>query len=528
MARRKRKKSLFSNRGGSGRAWKRLLLWCGAVLAAVAVVAVVAWYQLLAYLQGDSFRRSLEGRMAEQLSAQRVSLRSALHIDGERVSEEGLSVENAGALASARAGRVSMELDRGALWERRLQLRKVSVEEAELVFADTESKPARKTKKKARRAAKKTKKDESSFFSLQGWGMELLECKDLDLSYRRKGETFRLQGCTLMTTPLKKGGWQYVAENGRLHTPYAVLDGASVRTATVQQDADGLSLTDCRIMLYPGEMRVRAGRDADGDKWSANIAVNKANLAPLLRGDWKLRVKGELFGKLALAGQGGELSTGEGSLSLQSGVLEGFPFLSELPERGGYPYRRLELEQAECRMTYPYHAPDLNIRDAWLFDHIDIRAKNGRLLVRGYVIVGEDGSLSGTLTMGLPKHAILNMKAAQNLMSLFNVQGGDEDYVWLNINLSGTVDEPEEDLSVRFEALVRDVLPQAAGQAAGSAEEMFRLLLQTGDTLVPTDGSGRIPAAPPLDHAVEGVRQGVQQGVDTVQQGIDGTLKILF
>lgn len=529
MARRKRT-NLFGHKAENGRAWKRFLLWVCAVSGGVVVLGIVAWYQVLAYMQGEGFRRVAEENLAQHFQARSVALNSPLHIDGERVSEDGLAVEKAGSLRSGRAGRISMEVDRMALLSRRLNIRKISVEEAELIFEQKEfaaPKPDKKKKKAATAGTRTTvptapvapAAEQKGFFSLQGWEMELMECKDTELTYRRKGEDYSLQGCTVTTTPLKKGGWLHTAENGRLHTPFALLRGAGVRTASLQQDADGLSLTDCRIMLYPGEMRVRAHQDAATRKWSANVALNKASLAPLLRGDWKKRVSGELFGKATLTGEQGSLTAGEGSISLQEGVLEGLPFLSELPGEGGYPYRHLELDKAECRLSFPYAAPEHNIAEAWLFDNINIRSKNGLLCVRGHVIVGTDGALGGTLTIGLPKNIVNALPMAGTLQGLFNAQG-EAGYLWLNVNLSGTLDEPEEDLSVRCAALLKNALPAAVGKATATAEQMFRMLLTPPKT-APKTSDDAAPAAPSPADAVNAAAEGVQQG-------LNGALKLLF
>lgn len=527
MARRK-KTNLFGHKGENGKAWKRLGLWAFAVLGGLSVLGIVAWYQALAYMQGESFRRSLEEQLEQQFRAQRVGLNSTLSIDGERVNEEGLFVEQAGNLRSAKAGRVSLEIDRSALLSRRLNIRKVSVEEAELLFEQKPLKQPEKPKKGAAAAVSSPAapapaapaEEKKSFFSLQGWEMELLECKDTELTYRRGQDDYSLQGCTVTTVPMKKGGWQHTAENGRLHTPFALLRGASVRTATVQQDAAGLSLTDCRIMLYPGEMRVRAHQDAATQKWSANIALNKASIAPLLQGDWKKRVSGELYGKATLTGEQGNITAGEGTISLQEGVLEALPFLSDLPSEGGYPYRHLELDKAECRLSFPYAAPEHNIAEAWLFDNINIRSKNGLLRVQGHVIVGTDGALGGTLTIGLPKNAVSALPMAELVKGLFNGRG-EEGYLWVNINLSGTLDEPEEDLSVRCAALMQNALPAAALQAAATADQMFRALLSPPKPAPKTgEGAGQGAAPAPADS--------LNAAAEGLQQGIQGALKLLF
>lgn len=525
MARHK-KRALFGNRAENGRALKRLLLWGCAVAGTLTVLCIMAWYQMLVYLQSEHFRDTLSARLGERFHAQRLTLQSALRIDGDRVEEEGLEIQGAGSLRSARAGRISMETERAALLSRRLHVRKVSVEEAELTFEQNTATPAKptdrtKTGKKKKKAAAKHQPAparEKSFFSLQGWEMELLECKDTELTLLRNGETYSLQGCTLTTSPTKQG-WQHLAENGRLHTPFALLRGASVKTATLQQNKDALSLTDCRIMLSPGEMRVRAHQDTEKDKWSANIVLNKASLSPILRGDWQKRVTGELFGKATLTGEHGVLTAGEGTLSLQQGVFEALPFLSELPYEGGFPYRHIELEKAECRLTFPYTAPELNIGEAWLADNINIRAKNGLLRVLGHVIIGTDGTLSGTLTIGLPEALVVALPVQNTLQQLFNGRG-EEGYLWVNVNLSGTLDDPQEDLSVRCASIIAGALPATAGRAAATAEQMLHLLLAPQKPLPAAEGESNTAEKAPAD--------ALKSAADGVQQGINGALKLLF
>lgn len=525
----RRKKNLFGNKAESGKRMQRALLWCAVTAACLLVTGVAAWYQTLAYLQGDAFRRVLGEHLRASARAAELALHSNLRIDGDRVEEDGLTLSGAGALSSARVGHISMELDRAALAGRVVHIRKVSVDDGELIFesaaatktpaATTKQGKAHKAKSRATATAanapeKAAKK--ASFFRPKRQELDLLECKAADLIFRRGEQSISLLNCALTSSPMKKGGWQHQLENGRVHTPFDFLRGASLKSATVTQEGDRLDLTDCRLMLSPGEMRVRAHAERSTGKWSANIALNKASVSPLLRGDWQKRLTGELFGKLTLTGSANALEAGEGYLSLQQGVLEGLPFLSALPAGGGYPYRRLELEKAECRISYPYEAPERNLHDAWLFDGINIRSAGGWLRVQGHVIIAADHTLGGTLTIGIPTAVVQALPAADVLRGIFNAQG-EAGYAWLNLNLSGTLEEPEEDLSVRCAALMQNLLPQAAAKTADTAEQMFRALLSPATPAPQEDSETEAAPAAPLKSAAEGV-----------QQGINGALKLLF
>ncbi len=222
-------------------------------------------------------------------------------------------------------------------------------------------------------------------------------------------------------------------------------------------------------MLSPGELVVNAMQDTATRDWSADLRVNKMDMARLLSQDWKKRVSGGLYGQLDMSGNAAGLQRAEGRLSLQQGELEALPILSKLPVGNSYPYRQLQLEHAEARLSYPHADAGRNIRRAWLLDDINIRGKNGMLLVNGHVLVDEDGTLGGTLHIGLPADiaTLLAPEGTPLFGRLFHREGEVTNYFWLRLNLSGTLDDPQEDLSARLTTLVGDITQRATGLLGG-------------------------------------------------------------
>lgn len=209
--------------------------------------------------------------------------------------------------------------------------------------------------------------------------------------------------------------------------------------------------------------------------WNAEMQVNKADVARILKEDWKKLLTGQLFGKLVMSGNADGIELSEGNLTLREGVLEALPILSEITVGNTKPYRRLPLEQAGCHISYPYDAPEHHISDAWRFDNIDVRAAEGRLLIRGHVVIGSDSALRGTLNVGIPLEMVakIPLGVEAGLMDdLFNATG-DPGYAWVTINLSGTTDNPKEDFSVRLSTLLGDNLPKALLKKAGDTTRDF-------------------------------------------------------
>lgn len=470
---------------------RRILIAAGIVIASIIALIIIGYTQLLSYLQGDSFRQYMADGARKVLNAESVTINSNLTINGNRISIDGASICGIGSIREARVGRTNAEINRGDLLGRRLNIRKLSVEEASVSLI-TGTAPAGKVKAASTSPAKKTGKKKSrskttapakkeSGFALKGFQLDQFECKDTDLHIQMDGQTYQLLGANVTASPaprIGKDAWQLYAENARLHTPFTFLRDSSIKSATLVYHNDSVDVTECRIMLTPGEMRVKGRYDIRKTLYSLDMQVNKGNLHRLLNDDWKKRATGDLYGRLTLTGRGGKTVTGTGAFSVQNGVLEGLPFLSQLPVGNTYPYRSIELEKADCQILFPYNAA--KIKNAWLIENINIRSRDGSLLVKGHVIIGSDRSLGGTLTIGLPRSTVMALPLPQAGLTdkLFTSSGEDDDYLWINMNLSGTIDQPQEDLSIRISTLVgNNLLNIIKDVPKGSASDLLDLLL---------------------------------------------------
>lgn len=509
MARRNKGRLFSTNsRGAINARLRRIAVATAVVFVSLIVLLVVGYSQLMSYLQGNDFRQKLADTMRGVSGAASVDLASNLTINGNRVSTEGISLTRLKKVRDARASRISVELDRTALFSRKLHIHKLSLEEAVLnlntaseseATADTRKSKGRKSSKKKNKQAA-TKKDKASSFKLQGFELGQLECRDADLHLTHNSKTYQLLGADITASPAPRIGadaWQMSAENARLHTPFSFLRDSSVKSATAVYHNNKVDMTECRIMLTPGEMRVKAHYDVKPGNWSADLQVNKGDLHRILNEDWKKRVTGELYGRLMLTGENGGVATGSGSFSVQNGVLEGLPFLSQLPVGNTYPYRSIDIEKADCQILFPYNGD--KIKDAWLFDKINIRSRDGSFLVYGHVLIGSDRSLGGTLTIGVPKNltTLLPLAPEELTGKLFTAKGNDDAYLWVNMNLSGTLDKPQEDLSIRIATLAGQNLSQFLKEIPkGSAADLLNTLLQQKPAGQPDESRNETPAQP--------------------------------
>ncbi len=518
MARRKKDSVRKSRRRvrGSSPLLRRLVLWSLAAAAALVLLGFVGYAQLLSYLQGEAFKASLEKELCNQARAESVELAAPLSLDGNRISLPGVQASRPGFLHHARVNRVYAEVDRPALFDRELHLTRFSLEEGSLMLhADAigEHPPG----------IRKGRTNFWSRFVPTKLRIDRVDCEDFDTTLRLAGRDYRLTSTTLSARPASrfgKGAWELQLSSGRLHSGLPLLGDGTLKSATGTLSEKAIGLSQGRLMLSPGELVTNAVYDKESGKWSADLRVNHADLERLTGSDWKKRLSGRFYGRMGISGRAGELERAEGHLSLQEGVLEALPILSELTLNGTRPYRTLKLEKATARLSYPYADAALGIRRAWMLDQLDLRAEGGLLRVKGHALVDEDGSLSGTLLIGLPKQTAQSLLplGGELAASLFNASG-DAGYAWMRMNLSGTLEAPQEDLSVRFKTLLSS-LQEAASHVVG------RLFSPTD---VPADGKEGKPAQPTQpEPPKEGSGKLLQGAGDAAQEVIGSGLRALF
>ncbi len=456
--------------------WRKLLPWLLILLLIVILLPIIGSYHLLSWLQGDTFRERLSDTLANKAQASEVAIPENLHINDERLSLPAATLRRADILQQVTARRIVADITRGRLFHRELLINKLTVEDAS-VRLDTSALDAPLP------PIRDIENGIWSRFIPERFILNNFECTDADIEFVRAGSSYSLTGCQITATPTTRGNmaeWQVTLENGRVHTPLRYLQTCSIKNATLLFNPRAIILSDCSFMLTPGEMRLKGSYLMRNREWYQELRVNKANVERLLNNDWRRHVSGELFGEAKFTGTGDNLHEARGTLSLQKGELEELPILSELTIADTRPYRTIALEKAECRFSFPYSNPAHNINRAWLFDRIDVRASEDTLRVRGHIIIGQDHSLRGTLTVGLRENTLSALSSIHPrfIDDLFTAQG-EAGYRWVNINLSGTTDNPQEDLSARVRALLIAAVPEAAANTATGVTRTATGLLES-------------------------------------------------
>ncbi len=512
MARRNKDSFMSTRRkGGSGfpPLLRRFLVWGFVTLAALVLLGFIGYARLLSYLQGEGFRDSLERLLTDKAQATSAELESTLAIEDNHVSLQGITLTRPGKLQSFSGRNIHAELRRGALLDGELYVTRLMVEEGrlELNIDRSEETPGRVPAGRQESApdqadgAPKGKEEPAPRRRSRGFlsrlvptsaRLDRVDCKDFNATLVLNERPFTLSDCALTANPTSPMGkldatqpWEIRLTNGRLRTPLPLIGDSSLKTATLTMGSKHGTLSDARLMLSPGELVVNAVRENASGNWSADVRSNSVDISRLVGEDWKKRFSGVLYGRLQAEGHAEGLSKAEGPLSLQQGVLEALPFLSNIAIGNTYPYRHLKLAKATAHLSYPHADAARNVRKAWVLDQIDLRAEGGWLRVQGHAFVDADGTLGGSLLIGLPENVSTRFVPADSVLHrrIFNASG-EAGFSWLRLNLSGNIKDPQEDLSVRLKTLlVPTSLPEAAS------------ILKT--LLSPTSSTLATPSAPP-------------------------------
>ncbi len=449
---------------------RQAILWGVGAFGTLLLLGFIGYAQLLSYLQGEDFRATLEKVIVSKTGATSAEIDGTLSIDSNRVSVRGAKVQRPGMLHGLEGCGLHAELNRAALFDRELHVTRLMVEEGTFRF-DAAQKGRKQQVSAAPQAASGLISQAATGFlaSLAPTRARLdrFDIKDFNATFQLRGEECSLADSSLSANPAArqpKGTWEFRLSNGRVRTPLPILAESNLKAATLTVGSKVTTLSDARFMLSPGELIANAVFRNTSDDWTADVRANSLELSRLLRGEsWQKRFKGDVYGRLRMDGNARGLQQAQGTLSLQQGVLEPLPFLEDIPVGNNYPYRRLTFDKATARLSYPHADEARNIRRAWLLDQIDLRAEGGWLRIQGHALVDDDGSLAGALLIGIPENVGKQIAPIGSplLQSIFNAKG-DAGYLWLRLNLSGSLSDPQEDLSARLTALMGSILPQAA------------------------------------------------------------------
>jgi len=428
--------------------WKRLFLWgVPACLVLGAIAFVVALMAINNYLHSDSFRQFLAKKAGTTLHAE-CDL-APLQIQGGNVYTHEFKAQGD---ASAPFSSLSLEELRAEIsfsynrifvdhvWEiDDVQMQRVEVhfDGPRATSLDAEPLPPSAS------TASTDSTASPSTAAKPGWlpnRAEISSATVSDANLFWKGGSLKSAGLKLAPGD---GGWNVASQSG--HIEQAGVPSLDVQSVRVR-------VRDHSIFINEGVFRqgsdgiVRVtGEAVMGDHVDLKSNIENISVTPFLEGDWRVRLKGNLFGDVNVRSPLPAPATGlpvSGSLRLVNGELTALPVLDQIATfTATQQFRRLVLKRAQG--DFQQDGKKLEVSKF-------ILESEGLIRVEGAFTV-EDSKIDGKFQVGVTPASLQWMPGSREKVFMDNHDG----YVWSPMRLTGPVDKPTEDLTPRLIAAMQ-------------------------------------------------------------------------
>jgi hypothetical protein len=275
--------------------------------------------------------------------------------------------------------------------------------------------------------------------------LERIESEHSNVTWRFRGERAGFFGTQLIITP-NRPDFEYVATGGTLKM--ALVPNLNLRRGRVLITKTLLTIYD--VDLAPEEKRdgsVRGegtagiGKDRSID---FKASLDQVPIRTWLPAKWKPHLSGSAFGNIHWTGKDPRLesSAGEGSVRVDDARIYNLPLLQKLAELAQKKsFEHLELN--DCSLNFAWRYPTIDIKDI-------VIEEKGKFRIEGAISI-DRRSLGGAVRLGLTRQYL---DWLPNREEVFNLERSG--YLWTTVHLSGTIDEPKQDLSPRIIELFKE------------------------------------------------------------------------
>ncbi len=453
MSRRSRRRRGKTVRKGSW--WVRGLL-AVLVLAAVAMGGGYLW--LKSWLHSEDFRAMLSAKVGEALGADAAF--GPFQWDGTLVKCRSFNASGGTVVGDVDARGLSIDIGLDEIGDRVVLLQDARINQIEAFFDLTgqgEPAPPADPRTPAEDAGREADRAWYEKWIPNDVRLTQLEVGHSLLRLGLESGEIRFSDTRWSATPgQSRGSYEAVGRGGQVTFPWGIVPELRLDETRMRYQDGTLFLIDSAFRLYERGYATMTG-EASGDGYSFDGSLADVMADEVLPEDWRQKVAGRLEGDFSVT----EVRDGpsvSGSVRFHDGVLTALPVLDALGAYGGNPrFRRLTLSEAST--DFLWEAGALTISNLKL-------GSEGLMRVEGRLRVEKDERIDGRFRIGLTPGTLARIPGAETKVFL----PGERGLLWTHLHVTGTLDDPQEDLTERLIA--------AAGM------RMFEVLPETGERVL--------------------------------------------
>lgn len=446
MSRRSRKRSA----AGGGGWWSRAVV----VFLIVCVLGVGVGYAMLRrYLHSDSFRKFLSSEASDLAGV--TGEFAPFHWDGLAVETDSFEAKGEGVVTGLRADGLHTEVGFGGLSRGVWEIKGSSLKRLE-VFVDA-------TKTLGETVTAEVKRDATKPVVKTGWLPKDAELQGIDVgevvvrANLEEGPA-TASGMTVRVEPSGgKNAYRAEVRGGTVRMPFKILPEIRLDRLKLRYQDGNVFLTDATVLAWKnGRIEGSGECDMKSRQFSMEGGASGMTCEDIFSEDWAKRMTGDVASTFTMNNSAGT-PTARGNLTIQGGVITALPMLDALAAYADTRrFRVLQLNEAHT--DWRWKKGELNLTNLVL-------SSDGLVRLEGTITIhGRD--IDGIFRLGLAPGTLATIPGAETDVFI----AGERGLLWSTLRITGTLDDPKEDLTDRLIA------------AAGL--RMFDQIPETGEKVI--------------------------------------------
>lgn len=324
-----------------------------------------------------------------------------------------------------------------------------------------------------------------------------LDVDDISVDVTSDQGEFAAKGVRARVNPA--GGRQaYKLEvmGGTVTLPFNLVPDIRIDRAKLRYQDGSVSISSANARVW------KNGRIDAAGEWSANTGqysvvgtLDGVKCEEVFNEDWAKRCIGDMRTDFTIDNRTGQPSA-YGRLDITNGTLTALPLLDSLAAYADTRrFRVLVLNDAHT---------DWHWKDGTLVFSNIVLSSDGLIRLEGALII-RDGQLDGTFRLGLAPGTLATIPGAET--DVFSA--GERGLLWTSLRITGTLDDPKEDLTDRLIAAAGirmfDVIPETGEKVI----KFTRTVIQDAPSKAIDAGSKVIETVPGIVEGVGGVIDGI-------------------